>query len=188
MVKPRYTREQNLASKYPVSCTLVAQSQLQLCSFGEIGFYILHSCLTRLFPNHAFLPGSTSPLSAADFQTFVLVPEVAVRLIMEDLSQDRAAAIRTLLRSMKYGDSRFVLDPDNEPEYDLSILDACRNIRGAQFSGSYTDEEYNSTSGMRRRKRNVVNKTSVTLDTARVNGGEDLDGGPERKRQKVARA
>ena len=148
----------------------------------------MYSCLVRLFPNDAFLPDSTSPLSASDFRTFVLLPEVAVRLIMQDLSQDRAAAIRTLLDSMKYGDSRFVLDSDNELEYDLSILDACRNIQGTQSPDSYISQGLSTTRRRRlERKRKLSNQASIVLDTARTDVGEDVEDGPERKRQKVVR-
>ena len=190
MVKPRYTRELNLASKYPISisCIVLAQSQLQTSSFGEIGFYIIDSCLVRLFPPDAFLPGSTSPLSASDFRTFVLLPEVAIHLIMEDLGQDRATAIGTLLSSMKYGDSRFVLDPDNEYEYDQNISDACKTIHAIQSPKSCRGKEYDNTSGIGRhvgRKRKLLSEASVS--TAREDVGEGLDDGPEMKRQRVAR-
>ena len=189
MVKPRYTKELNLASKYSITCILLAWSQLQIVSFGEIGFYILDSCLIRLFPNDAFLPGSTSPLSAADFRTFVLLPEVAVRLIMQDLSQDRATAIGTLKRSIKYGDSRFILDFHNEVEYDLSISDACRNIHVVQSSEVHVNKRYNSTAGISSRfqnKRNSLNNASLILVTGTKDVDEGLDDGPAKKRQRVA--
>ena len=118
----------------------------------------------------------------------MLLPEVAVRLIMQDLSQDRAAAIRTLLASMKYGDSRFVLDPDNELEYDLSILDACQNIHGTQSPDLYTNQGLGAARRRRlERKRKVLNQASIVLDAVRTDVGEDFDDGPERKRKKVVR-
>ena len=108
---------------------------------------------------------------------------------MQDLSQDRATAIGTLKRSMKYGDSRFILDSDNELEYDLSISDACRNIHVVQSSDVHTNKRYNSTAGIRSRiqeKRNSLNNASLTLEKGTKDVDEGLDDGPAKKRQRVA--
>ena len=109
----------------PLSVRLICLNR----SFGEVGFYILSNCLIRLFPNHVFPPGSTHPLSVANFRLFILLPEVAVHLIMQDLDQDRATAIVTLRSSMRYGDSKFVLDPDDEPSYDLLLSNVLRETQ-----------------------------------------------------------
>ena len=158
-------------------------------SFGEVGFYILASCLLRLFPDCVFPPGSTSPLSVSDFRTFVLLPEVAVKLMMDDLTQDRAATIDTLQHSVKYGDTRFVLDPDDEVEYDLSIREACRHMRDAAPGDSYRDGDCSTTGRTKRRvrrKRTTLKEVSAASDTGGESIAEDVDDGPERKRQRMS--
>lgn len=118
----------------------------------------------------------------------MLLPEVAVHLIMEDLSQDRATAIDTMLRSMKYGDTRFVLEPEDELEYDTSILQACCNKPRFESSGSYTTGENDATNGVGKRTRRG-RATAIEMsacDAAKVDVGACLEDGPERKRRKVS--
>ena len=112
-----------------------------------------------------------------------------MRLIMEDLEQNRAAAIDTMLRSMKYGDRQFILDPDDEPAYDSSILDACRTIPSVGPCDPHTNNVYRITSGMTAstlRKR-ITRETSPLVDNAGVaDNGEDIDDGHDGKRRKVS--
>lgn len=118
----------------------------------------------------------------------MLLPEVAVQLIMQDLTQDREAAIGTLQLSIKYGDSHFVLDPDDEVGYDLSIMKACRNIRRAEAADSNTNEDHSSTYRLKkrlRRKRTTPNEVSVVFDSDGEPIGEDVDGDHHRKRQRI---
>ena len=107
---------------------------------------------------------------------------------MQDLSQDRSSAIETLQSSVKYGDTRFVLDPDNERGYDFSIQEACCNIDRAESPDLRTIGGYNSTSrtkaGLRRRRTSVDN-TAITSDASGMDAGEDLEDGSERKRQRM---
>ncbi|OBZ65343.1 hypothetical protein A0H81_14649 [Grifola frondosa] len=79
-------------------------------SYGELGYIVIHQTIYNLFPPTSFDPDSTLPLTPTDFIQLILVPEAAVSLIMEDMSQTRAASIRTLRDSAEYGVAMF---PDN---------------------------------------------------------------------------
>ena len=147
---------------------------------------MLYNCLEILFPSSAFYPGSTSPLSVDDFRTVILLPELAVHLIMQDLGQNRATAIDTLLSSIKYGNNQFPLGLEDERACSLMIQTAYRGIRPEE---SNCDPQKIRQSGNRdveksRRKRVL----RVTLQAARstIEGGMDVppnDGG-RTKRQR----
>ena len=81
-----------------------------MCSYGELGYVIIHQTLCDMFPPAGFHPDATLPLTPADFISLVLVPEAAVRLIMEDLSLLREEAIETLRESVEYGVAMFSVD------------------------------------------------------------------------------
>ena len=106
-----------------------------------MGFYMLYNCLTTLFPSSAFHPGSTSPLAVDDFRTVILLPELTVHLIMQDLGQDRATAIDTLLASIKYGNSQFPLDLEDEHACDLMIQEAFRDIHMSESNSKIQEIE-----------------------------------------------
>ena len=79
-------------------------------SYGELGYVIIHQTLCDMFPPAGFHPDATLPLTPADLISLVLVPEAAVRLIMEDLSLPRDEAIETLRESVEYGVAMFPVD------------------------------------------------------------------------------
>ena len=97
-----------------------------------------HSLVT-LFPNTSLGAGITSPLSAADFCTLVLLPEVAVQLIMNNLTQDRREALETLNSSIWYGDSQYPLNAEDETKYDQMVFEEYHDIRRIQ--SSYSDQQ-----------------------------------------------
>lgn len=76
-------------------------------SYGELGYVIIHQTIYDLFPPASFDSESTLPLSPTEFIQLILVPEAAVSLIMDDLQQPRAQAIRTLRASAEYGVAMF---------------------------------------------------------------------------------
>lgn len=76
-------------------------------SYGELGLLIIHQTLYNLFPFSSFEPSSIAPLTPAEFIQLVLIPEAAVRLIMQDLCLDRDDAIVTLRESSQYGVAMF---------------------------------------------------------------------------------
>lgn len=75
--------------------------------YGELGLLIINQTLYDLFPFSSFDTSLIVPLSPAEFVQLVLVPEVAVRLIMQDLHLDRDKAIITLRESSQYGVGMF---------------------------------------------------------------------------------
>lgn len=87
------------------------------CSYGELGSVIIYQTLFNLFPPSSFDSTSIAPLTVTEFTQRVLVPEVAVRLIMEDMrlqgETGMKTAIRTLRESSTYGVTMF---PDDAGE------------------------------------------------------------------------
>ncbi|KAJ7481130.1 RTC4-like domain-containing protein [Mycena galericulata] len=85
--------------------------------YGELGSLIIHKCLYRLFPPDAVDADLVHPLSVLEFIGRILVPEVAMRLIAEDMSldlkdvDDHKEAVRVLRASASYGVAMF---PDCE--------------------------------------------------------------------------
>ena len=78
-----------------------------ICSYGELGYLIIYQTIYQLFPPDTIDPDSTAPLTPADFIQRILVPEAAVRLIMEDLQSTYSSAIKTLRESVEYGVAMF---------------------------------------------------------------------------------
>ena len=68
---------------------------------------IINQTIYDLFPPESFPTDSTLPLTPIEFIQLVLVPEAAVALIMQDLSQSRQEAIETLRQSAEYGVAMF---------------------------------------------------------------------------------
>jgi hypothetical protein len=95
-------------------------------SYGELGLLIIHQTLYDLFPFSSFEPSSIAPLTPAEFIQLVLIPEAAVRLIMQDLCLDRDDAIVTLRESSQYGVAMF---PDTS------------SGKGAALGGGGDDDE-----------------------------------------------
>jgi len=87
---------------------------MSFCSYGEIGSVIIHQTLYDMFPLADMDPDSISPLTPTEFVQRILVPEVALRLIMEDkgLGGDggMAEALEILRDSSSYGVAMFPED------------------------------------------------------------------------------
>lgn len=92
-------------------------------SFGEIGQILFHQMLSSIFiPSRRssvshygtslpLLSTSTAfPLTPSDFVYFVLIPELAIQLIMEDLAIEYAEAFAVMQQSRAYGNSRFAAE------------------------------------------------------------------------------
>ncbi|EIW78974.1 hypothetical protein CONPUDRAFT_59209, partial [Coniophora puteana RWD-64-598 SS2] len=75
--------------------------------YGELGSIILHQTLFSLFPPSSFDAALIAPLAPAEFIQRILVPETAVRLVMQDLGQPPDEALRTLRESAQYGVAMF---------------------------------------------------------------------------------
>ncbi|GJE91289.1 hypothetical protein PsYK624_074380 [Phanerochaete sordida] len=81
--------------------------------YGELGSVIISQTIYDLFPPAEFTPVSTLPLTPTEFIQRVLVPEAALRLVMEDMKQSRSEALKTLRDSAQYGVAMF---PDDNTE------------------------------------------------------------------------
>ncbi|EEB94317.1 hypothetical protein MPER_06885, partial [Moniliophthora perniciosa FA553] len=82
--------------------------------YGELGSVIIHHALYELFPPSSIEPHLVAPLDPKEFIQRVLVPEVGVRLIMEDKKLVGGAgtreAVQILRDSSKYGVAMFPED------------------------------------------------------------------------------
>ncbi|KAF4610432.1 hypothetical protein D9613_006670 [Agrocybe pediades] len=82
--------------------------------YGEIGSVIIHQTLYDMFPLADMDPDLIAPLTPTEFVQRILVPEVALRLIMQDkgLSGDEgmAEALEILRDSSSYGVAMFPED------------------------------------------------------------------------------
>ncbi|KIP04952.1 hypothetical protein PHLGIDRAFT_39419, partial [Phlebiopsis gigantea 11061_1 CR5-6] len=88
-------------------------SKTQPGYYGELGSVIISQTIYDLFPPGDFQPASTLPLTPTEFIQRVLVPEAALRLVMDDMRQARKEAITTLRDSAQYGVAMF---PDDHAE------------------------------------------------------------------------
>ena len=79
-----------------------------------MGSVIIHQTLYDLFPPHRIDPTLTTPLTPDDFIRLILVPEVGLRLIMEDRGLGShsgiAEGVKILRASAKYGVAMFPED------------------------------------------------------------------------------
>lgn len=76
---------------------------------------IINQTIYDLFPPEEVDSAAVRPLTPTEFIQRVLVPEAAVRLVMEDLGQSRARAIRTLRESASYGVAMFPDEQEHTP-------------------------------------------------------------------------
>ncbi|KAJ7623920.1 RTC4-like domain-containing protein [Mycena polygramma] len=75
--------------------------------YGELGTVIITQSLYKSFPPETVDAELVSPLTLREFIGCVLVPEVGMRLIMEDLDLDKDEAVAVLRASASYGVSMF---------------------------------------------------------------------------------
>ncbi|KAJ7020691.1 RTC4-like domain-containing protein [Mycena alexandri] len=86
--------------------------------YGELGFMIMIKTLYRMFPDNIIDADTVQPFTLREFLGRILVPEVGMRLIMQDMGLDdndptsKQKAIGVLRASVKYGVSMFE-DNDN---------------------------------------------------------------------------
>ncbi|KAF8813016.1 hypothetical protein BYT27DRAFT_6394589 [Phlegmacium glaucopus] len=82
--------------------------------YGEQGSVIIHQTLFDMFPPVSFDPARISPLTSNEFVLRILVPEVALRLIMEDRNLEgndgMHQALIVLRESSAYGVAMFPED------------------------------------------------------------------------------
>ncbi|KAJ6631515.1 RTC4-like domain-containing protein [Mycena sp. CBHHK59/15] len=84
--------------------------------YGELGSVIIHQTLYDMFPLAAINPDLVSPLTPNEFIQRILVPEVGMRLVMQDLLlevdelSDKKQAVAVLRESASYGVAMFPED------------------------------------------------------------------------------
>jgi hypothetical protein len=108
---------------------------------------IIHQTLYDLFPPTSIDPNKIAPLTPSEFLQQILVPEVGVRLIMEDqgLVGDDATkiAVQTLRDSASYGVSMFPEDGENpnKDDEELSVADLIVKERAKKRRKELQEEE-----------------------------------------------
>ncbi|KAF8132224.1 RTC4-like domain-containing protein, partial [Mycena galopus ATCC 62051] len=84
--------------------------------YGELGSVIIHQTLYDMFPLTAIDPHLVDPLTPNEFIQRILVPEVGMRLVMEDMGldlddrADKQHAVAVLQESASYGVAMFPED------------------------------------------------------------------------------
>ncbi|KAK0457879.1 RTC4-like domain-containing protein [Desarmillaria tabescens] len=78
--------------------------------YGEQGSVIIHQTLFNLFPPASIHPDQVTPLTPNEFTQRILVPEVAVRLIRQDMDVSPSKALKILRESSSYGVAMFPED------------------------------------------------------------------------------
>lgn len=90
------------------------------CSYGELGSVIIHQALYNMFPLTTIDPALVDPLTPNEFVQRILVPEVGMRLVLQDMDlnvEDQAhktRAVDILHKSASYGVAMF---PDGGGEW-----------------------------------------------------------------------
>lgn len=87
-----------------------------LGSYGEQGAVIIHQILYDMFPLGTIDPDLVRPFTPNEFILRILVPEVGMRLIIQDMSLsvdsrlDKKRAVAVLRASARYGVAMFPVD------------------------------------------------------------------------------
>ncbi|KAJ4470087.1 RTC4-like domain-containing protein [Lentinula aciculospora] len=88
--------------------------------YGELGSVLIHQSLYELYPPETTHPDLVSPLTPKEFINRVLLPEVALRLIMEDKSLSGPSGARKALEILRdsstYGVAMFPEDTNEQRE------------------------------------------------------------------------
>ena len=158
------------------------------CSYGELGYYLLESFLVWFFPNSVVGGGITSPLSAADFRTFILLPEIAVRLIMADLVTDRQTAIATMQWSIPYGKAQYPCRDNDETRCDVMLYKLRTSLPPVQDAGLNGNEDRvaNSSSSLHAQEEDITQGSFANPCIGpRGDITEYSNDSPERKRRRV---
>ncbi|CAK5282348.1 unnamed protein product [Mycena citricolor] len=117
--------------------------------YGEMGAMIINQTLYNSFPLDSINPDLVLPLTPRDFMQRILIPEVGMRLVIEDMNMDvddaddRATAVQVLRDSASYGVAMFpedggewgkssmsqVVDENDLGVADLMLLERARRRR-----------------------------------------------------------
>ncbi|KAJ7114400.1 RTC4-like domain-containing protein, partial [Mycena epipterygia] len=81
--------------------------------YGELGSAIIHQVLYDMFPLNTINPALVDPLTANEFMERIFVPEVGMRLVIQDMGlniddwADKTRAVAVLKESASYGVTMF---------------------------------------------------------------------------------
>ncbi|KAK2465689.1 hypothetical protein APHAL10511_002233 [Amanita phalloides] len=159
--------------------------------YGELGYAIIHQTLLDLFPPTSCQLDFIEPLTPKQFVQRVLVPEVAIRLIQEDMGLNGASslseAIQVLQDSSKFGVAMF---PDDSAEKDdmddidqLGVADMIAMERARKRRKEMEEEEMREqVEEMRlveeqkkeKRSKKKGTRREKEMETEKENGSDDL--------------
>ncbi|KAH6916290.1 RTC4-like domain-containing protein [Coprinopsis sp. MPI-PUGE-AT-0042] len=129
--------------------------------YGELGSVIIHQTLYNMFPPTSFNLPSIAPLSPEEFIQRILVPEVALRLIMQDRRLVRKGAkgvqeaLTVLRESSAYGVAMFPADvtEDGAEGGGVAVVGGKKSQRGRKMvEGLEAGERIVMERAMKRRK------------------------------------
>ncbi|TFY51254.1 hypothetical protein EVJ58_g10666 [Rhodofomes roseus] len=138
--KPRmsefFARVETLYTPHPGKRTLALGTQLAMYDlaaqsvgyYGAKGYEMILFMLLHLFDNVTFNCGQTKPVPFRETLEHVLIPEVAVRLIQDDLSTSRMQALEILRDSSPYGAIAHPTEA-NDPDVDTMVDAATALVR-----------------------------------------------------------
>ncbi|KAJ7772040.1 RTC4-like domain-containing protein [Mycena maculata] len=160
--------------------------------YGELGSMILHQTLYDMFPLDTIDADLVDPLTPNEFIQRILVPEVGMRLVMEDMSldvdnrEDRQRAVAVLRESAGYGVAMF---PEDGGEWggkkkhdadevmgvaDLMIMERARRRRKElEIEEREEDEMFRL-----QEEENEAEKKRKTAEKRRSRKGKEKDDGP----------
>ncbi|TFL02043.1 RTC4-like domain-containing protein, partial [Pterulicium gracile] len=132
--------------------------------YGEQGSMVIHQTLYNLFPLASFDVSKIAPLTPNYFVEKVMVPEVALRLILQDqessvTSPDNVrAALQTLRESASYGNTMFPVDgADWDVDSSSTITSGAGKDKGKQKAIHGTNADDMNTAA----ERMVVERAKV---------------------------
>ncbi|KIK61932.1 hypothetical protein GYMLUDRAFT_42359 [Collybiopsis luxurians FD-317 M1] len=141
--------------------------------YGELGSVLIHQTLYELFPPESTFPNLVSPLSPKQFIDRILLPEVAVRLIMEDKSlygvSGARKALEILRESTTYGVAMFPEDTGERGNAESSRAKKTgkrggKGKRGRCHSEAVEDEENEDFSVADRMVRETARRRRLELE------------------------
>jgi hypothetical protein len=130
-------------------------SCLTMPSYGEVGTAIIAAALSEMFPPDSWSQSIyTGPLNPLAFIAKILVPEVAMRLIMEDMGWDveqadqRAKCRELMLASSEYGALTFPEDGLEGNDVAALLADMGERAAKRRRVGSPMEEDEEADEGV----------------------------------------
>ncbi|KAJ3571044.1 hypothetical protein NP233_g4012 [Leucocoprinus birnbaumii] len=171
--------------------------------YGELGQIIIQQTLLNMFPPDSFDPTLIKPFTATDFIQRILVPEVALRLIMEDRGlkglMGAETALSILRESTTYGVTMFPEDsgegvssrkragrPSEIGVGDRIVMERAMKRRKEIEEGRDDDSELMFGNGDEEKKKGKRRAPDAD-NFFRLSEAEEVELPPSRKASKVTR-